>query len=567
MIGVIANPDDKPVIREFFELFKVPWEFYKDGQTYEAVLCGDYPNPETLDAKLVVLYSGRETVSDMEPKGPVQTRGKGAMLALAGRRLPIYGDFVTFPESFTFLRESASGKPVAWIRQTKDRVLVRVGYDLFREIQLLITTGQPEKNAAIPTLDRHIQLLRELITGSGIALLEIPPIPAGYPFIVCLTHDLDHARLSRHKLDPPMFGFLFRATLGSVLRVARGRLPLRGLLSNWLAAAKLPLIYLGLAKDIWYSFDRYLDLENGKPSTFFVVPFEKRPGHPSKRAAPRSRATRYDVSHIAEKLPRLRAAGCEIGLHGIDAWFQASLGRAEAERISEFSETRTLGVRMHWLFNNEKSPSVIEEAGFSYDSTVGYNETVGYHAGTSQVFKQLSVNHLLELPMHVMDTALFYPAYLDLTEEDAFKEILPLFDNATHEGGVVTINWHDRSIAPERQWGNFYVRVLRELDARGTWFCTASQAVSWFRKRRSITFDKSTCETDEISVKLAGASESSSPGFRLRRHQPAMLSDLFQPAAFGRKRYEETFFTGSVNIPLYDLTDVSKRNSKMNSAR
>jgi len=552
MIGVIASPEEEPIVREFFELFKVPWEFYKDQRKYEVVLCGDCPEAERLDAKLVVLYSGHETRSDVEPKGPVQTRGKDAILALAGKRLPIYGDFVTFPECFTFLRESASGQPVAWIKQTHDRVLARVGYDLFREIRFLITTGQPQKNAAIPTLDRHIQLLRELITSSGIPLVEIPPVPAGYPFIVCLTHDLDHARLSRHKLDPPMFGFLFRATLGSVLRVARGRLPLRGLLSNWLAAAKLPLIYLGLANDIWYSFDRYLDLENGKPSTFFVVPFEKRPGHPSKRAAPRSRATGYDISHVAEKLPRLRAAGCEIGLHGIDAWFQSSLGRAEAARISEFSETTTLGVRMHWLFNNEKSPGIIDEAGFSYDSTVGYNETVGYHAGTSQVFKQLSARHLLELPMHVMDTALFYPAHLDLSEKDAFREILPFLDNATSDGGVVTINWHDRSIAPERQWGNFYVRVLQELDTRGAWFCTGSDAVSWYRRRRSIRFDRQACKDNEIRVTLAAASDASVPGFRVRRHQPAMLSDLFQPAAFGRKRYDETFFTGSIDVPMYD---------------
>ena len=29
----------------------------------------------------------------------------------------------------------------------------------------------------------------------------------------------------------------------------------------------------------------------------------------------------------------------------------------------------------------------LEKAGFSYDSTVGYNETIGYRAGTAQVFK------------------------------------------------------------------------------------------------------------------------------------------------------------------------------------
>ena len=50
-------------------------------------------------------------------------------------------------------------------------------------------------------------------------------------------------------------------------------------------------------------------------------------------------------------------------------------------------------------------------AGATYDSTIGYNETVGYRAGTTQVYKPLEMTRLLELPLHVMDTAMFYPAY------------------------------------------------------------------------------------------------------------------------------------------------------------
>ena len=31
MIGVIADPAEHNVVREFFELFKTPWEFYRAG--------------------------------------------------------------------------------------------------------------------------------------------------------------------------------------------------------------------------------------------------------------------------------------------------------------------------------------------------------------------------------------------------------------------------------------------------------------------------------------------------------------------------------------------------------
>jgi len=33
---------------------------------------------------------------------------------------------------------------------------------------------------------------------------------------------------------------------------------------------------------------------------------------------------------------------------------------------------------MHWLFFDSESAGKLEEAGFSYDSTVGYNGTIGY---------------------------------------------------------------------------------------------------------------------------------------------------------------------------------------------
>ena len=62
---------------------------------------------------------------------------------------------------------------------------------------------------------------------------------------------------------------------------------------------------------------------------------------------------------------------------------------------------------MHWLYFDSQAPLALEKAGFSYDSTLGYNETIGYRSGTTQVFKHPNTDHLMELPLHIMDTALF----------------------------------------------------------------------------------------------------------------------------------------------------------------
>ena len=153
-----------------------------------------------------------------------------------------------------------------------------MGFDLFAEIRHLLTVGQPEAFAAIPTLEQHIAFLRHLLLSHGLPLMEIPPRPAGHDFIVCLTHDVHHVGIRNHKFDHTMFGFLWRATAGSALDVARGRKTVTQMALNWSAAAKLPFVHLGLAKDFWYQFDHYVKLENGAPSTFFVIPKKGEPG-------------------------------------------------------------------------------------------------------------------------------------------------------------------------------------------------------------------------------------------------------------------------------------------------
>ena len=87
-------------------------------------------------------------------------------------------------------------------RESRGRDVARIGYDLFAEIRTLLTVGQPAAYASIPTLDLHIALLRDLIVASGAPLVEIPPVPEGYRFIACLTHDVDHPSIRPTQMGP-----------------------------------------------------------------------------------------------------------------------------------------------------------------------------------------------------------------------------------------------------------------------------------------------------------------------------------------------------------------------------
>jgi peptidoglycan/xylan/chitin deacetylase (PgdA/CDA1 family) len=515
MIGIITRGEENVVVREFFQLFKTPWCGGEAAVDCEVLLCSGVPPPRS-SAKLILIYSAEELPTDIEYGFDRDVVQNSAILRIGEDQLPISGRCLFFRNCPIDLLKDEDGIRSALVLLERDgQTVVRVGFDLFSEIHDLLRRGQPSCFAAIPTVELHIDLVRQLIIRHSIPLVEVPPIPVGFNFIACLTHDVDHARVRNHFFDGTMFGFLFRALVGSIGDWIRGRKSFRALVKNYRAVLCLPFVYLGWARDFWDQFDRYLEIEKDAGSTFFVIPREGEGGQDLHgRKFPR-RAARYRVRQIAANLAKLVSAGREIAVHGIDGWRDSSKGEMELHLLESLRNTSENGVRMHWLFFDERSPTLLESAGYTYDSTIGYNDAVGYRAGTAQVFKPLQAERLLELPMNVMDTALFYPSRMNLSPWEAHREVGALLKNACRFGGVLTVSWHDRSIGPERWWDEFYINLLHELRLQCAWLPTAALAVAWFRRRRSIELTEDgaarvTASATKVEVAL--------PAFRLRTY-------------------------------------------------
>jgi len=530
LIGVISKKSEEEIVREFFQLFKVPWEFYTSNRSYDVVLSTRNEIP-ALNVKLLLLYSSETGRFDSDKGITTGFHFRNLTLECDDIEFPIYGNILTFEAVCEPLIRVRGTNEAAEIEiDTQETKILRIGFDLFREVSFLLSSGQPVEHAHIPTLEIHISILRNLTVDSGIPLIEIPPVPAGCDFITCLTHDVDFAGIRKHRFDHTMWGFAYRALIGSFLDVLKRSISWKKLFQNWKSVALLPYVYLGLADDFWVQFDRYIKVENGLGSTFFMIPFKNRAGQNISDQAPKRRSARYDVTDVKLEVRRLVSCGCEIGLHGIDAWQGSEKGREEFNRISHVIGDSNIGVRMHWLYFCNRSPQILENAGFSYDSTFGYNDAVGYRGGTTQVFRPLGAKKLLELPMHIQDTALFYPKRMGLTETQALELCKRLARNASIYGGVLVINWHQRSLGPERLWGDFYVRLLEEIKKYNVWFATAGQVVKWFDKRRSISFDNMHLTSNRLNLKLNGPADDSLPHLVLRSYRPkAKSSDDIMP--------------------------------------
>lgn len=524
------------VAEEFFELFKTPWEPAVHTRRYSAVLStnGIF---EGFDADVAFLYSSREEVADRQA-GATPERSDGPVdVQWRGSTFPVYGSVALFDGRVGVSIARCGGKAIEYRCQCGNRLVQRIGYDLFREVDHLLTQGQPASKALTPTLELHIAWLRSMLLECGVSFVEIPPRPAGYDFICCLTHDIDFFGIRRHNADRTLGGFLARASVGTLVDVVRRRRSLAEASRNWAALLSLPLVFLGLARDLWCPFDDYARVEKGDRSSFFVVPFKDRPGIGPDGAVNPRRAVKYEAGEVRDELRLAAGRGSELAVHGIDAWRDARAGREELRQLSSVTGAKIAGIRMHWLYFRTDSPRELESAGFQYDSSCGYNDAVGYRAGTSQVFRLPGSDKLMELPLSIMDTALFYTDRMGLARDRALDVCRRIVKNARRLGGTLVVNWHDRSLAPERLWGGPYQELLNEIETSDkAWFATAGQAVDWFRSRRAIQFTRGTNPTC-----LTVTRSSTSPTI------PATMILVHRPGGAGA---EEIPFDGRVALKL-----------------
>jgi hypothetical protein len=531
VIGVSASASDLRIAEEFFELFKTPWEPAVPRRTYPVVLSTDGSIDE-LDASLFLLYGSCEHAADRAAAitthqviGPIDA-------SFDGWTVPIFGRAATFEAAAAPVLR-LGGRTLECRYRVGVRTVQRVGYDLFREARLLLTEGQPPLYAPTPTLELHIALLRRLLLEGGVSFVEVPARPDGYDFACCLTHDLDFFGVRRHSLDRTMAGFVARASVGTLTDLVRGRRPLTDGIRNWTALLSLPLVFLGLARDFWSPFQDYARVEGSRRSTFFVAPFKGHPGVSPRGVVERARALPYQASDIRAEAMRAAKRGSELAVHGIDAWSDQRAGRAEMAQVTALTGRQTTGVRMHWLYFEADAPRRLEAAGFEYDATCGYNDAVGYRAGTSQVFRLPGCERLVELPLSIMDTALFSRQRMGASYSEALARCAQIVAHAKRFGGTLVVNWHDRSLAPERLWGRFYRALIGEI-ARGNrvWFATAREVVEWFRWRRAIRF---TWESGSGVVRVdAPAPPRGIPAGVLWTHRPARAPD----AAAEQRRFD-----------------------------
>jgi len=183
-------------------------------------------------------------------------------------------------------------------------------------------------------------------------------------------------------------------------------------------------------------------------------------------------------------LQQLERKGCEIGVHGLDAYCDLESAKAELEAVRKLVPDKVqIGIRMHWLYHKGKETwKILDEAGYAYDATFGWNDRVGFPEEQYRPFKPDGVENLVVLPLNIQDGALLCESHQFLRDEEAWHRVEQILEVVKERRATVTILWHNHSFVAPRYWGGLYERIIQKAKKDGALICRAIDVVEMFNR-------------------------------------------------------------------------------------
>jgi hypothetical protein len=195
---------------------------------------------------------------------------------------------------------------------------------------------------------------------------------------------------------------------------------------------------------------------------------------------------RYDIFDIKDQFNAVFNNECEIGLHGgHTAYFDSDKLKIEKNKLEEASTKQIVGYRNHYLkFDIRKTWKNLEKNNFSYDTTYGFANMVGFRNGMCHPFIPFDLPNncfhtIKEIPLIAMDMTLFkYLFYLN--NENSIKLISKLVRTIKKYGGVFTLLWHNNNMLGEK--GALYEQIICLLKEENGWFASGNELIDWYEK-------------------------------------------------------------------------------------
>ena len=283
--------------------------------------------------------------------------------------------------------------------------------------------------------------------------------PDNKPFAVCLTHDIDTVYTS-----------ILSKGLSTIRNLKKGnfRQAFNSILQ--MRSKKLPLCNFSAIMDLEEKYDA--------KSTFFFM--AENPGE---------RDYTYNITDFEPEIRTINNRGWEVGLHGgHTSYLDSGEMIRKKKRLEQITRKPVIGYRNHYLrFKVPQTWEYLSQAGFMYDSTLGYADCAGFRNGMCHPFRPYNLEkkrgiEIIEIPLIVMDCTLD-ETYMRLDEPSKWEFVKSLIDRVAACHGVFTVLWHNTYMT-EKNF-QFYEKLLKYCHEKNAWLTTGREisSVSHYEER------------------------------------------------------------------------------------
>lgn len=282
-----------------------------------------------------------------------------------------------------------------------------------------------------------------------------PEYPDDRDFALCLTHDIDTVYSSLQGKGVKAF---------NALRTGR------------FSDAKRSLMQMRTKKLPWCNFQDIIAMEQeyGASSTFFFLVLD-----------PDNEDYAYDIEDLGPDLGMIVDEGHEVGLHGGHQTYKDPGDiRERKRRLERVLNEPIVGYRNHYL--RIKVPDTWEylsEAGFLYDSTMGFADCAGFRNGMCYPYRPFDLRNnqamdIVEIPLAIMDKTLFYYMHLDL--DRSWKLIRQIIESVKQCHGVLNVLWHNNCMSGD--YLTLYEKLLDCCSKEGAWMTSGREIYDWWSR-------------------------------------------------------------------------------------
>lgn len=348
--------------------------------------------------------------------------------------------------------------------------------------------GRRRKTVQYPFVDLYARMffdvIRNMYLNAGIPFASTVLWPDGKSYAVCLTHDVDEIKKKYQWITHPLRCIIRREGKGLINQAASFRQKLSG-------------------SEPYWTFDEILSMEReagGCSSFYFLREDADVIAHDSKTWHHLNRKYDWHDEHVAGIIRQLNAEGWEIGLHGsFYSYNRAEKLTEEKQSLEHVLGEPVRGGRQHNL--NLLIPEtwrIQESLHMVYDSTLGYNDCIGFRWGICFPFKLYDSERnrtmeLLEIPLIIEDLPFF-------REKDAWGAFLRINGHIEDVGGVLTLLWHHSVLNATEfpVWTECYQKILTHCRDRNAWITSGEMIAEWWKSRSRMRYTVVAAERDRM---------------------------------------------------------------------